>query len=879
MNMTPGTKLGPYEIQTLLGKGGMGEVYRARDTKLKREVALKVLPEEFARDPGRMVRFQREAEVLASLNHPNIAHIYGVEESALAMELVEGETLAGPLPIDTALNYAKQIAEALEYAHERGVIHRDLKPANIKITPDGAVKLLDFGLAKAAEEGATPADASNSPTLTLGATSVGVILGTAAYMSPEQASGKIADRRSDIWSFGAVLYEMLSGKQTFAGESVSDTLASVLKVDPDWRALPQNTPASIVKLMRRCLTRDRKQRLQAIGEARIVLENPAAEDPAPVATAPSRPQFGWVILALFAVISVAFGFVAWKHVREEPPRIAKLFFPLPEKETVSGGSPPATAVSPDGQRIAYEALVDGKGELWVRELGNSEPRKLAEGSSGMPFWAPDSRRLGFFAEGKLKKIDVTGGPAVTIADAQATTGGRGPWCGSWNQDDIIVFGRITSPLFRVSAAGGSPTILTDLDASRHETAHFAPWFLPDGHHFLYVALSSDAEKTGLYVTDLAAKTRKLVMIGNARTTYVAPGYLLFVRDGTLLAQPFDVGKLETTGDAVPVAEQVDVFNAGVGLTMGYFAASQNGVLVYTSGRALGSVQLTWFSRTGRKLDTVSTPGQVVGFSLSPDGTRVALVRRDPQVGRSDLWIRDLARGVESRMTSSAIGGGPVWSADGTHIFFASRPFDKVYQKAANNTGAEEVVDSGAKLPMDASRDGRYLVMTTAGNIPRTTGLDIWVLPLFGDRKPFPYLETEFQDDQPRLSPDGRWLAYRSNESKRSEIYVVSFPQPGGKWHISTTGGREPVWNHDGRELYYYSLDNKIMAVDIKPSVPESPQLQFGVPRALFEVRIFTIDNPSFDVSKDGRFLLPILVEQEVSTPMTVVLNWPQLLKR
>ncbi len=875
--MTPGTKLGPYEIQTPIGKGGMGEVYRARDTKLKREVALKVLPEVFARDPGRMIRFQREAEVLASLNHPNIAHIYSVEECALAMELVEGETLAGPLPIETALNYAKQIAEALEYAHERGVIHRDLKPANVKITPEGVVKLLDFGLAKATEDPATPADASNSPTLTLGATSVGVILGTAAYMSPEQASGKIADRRSDIWSFGAVLYEMLSGKQTFAGESVSDTLASVLKVDPDWSALPRDTPAAIHKLLRRCLTRDRKQRLQAIGEARIVLENPAGEDPAPVATAGSRRQFGWVILALLAVISVALGFVAWKHLREEPPRVAKLFFPLPERETFGPGSPPATAVSPDGQRIAYEAMVDGKGGLWVRDLDNSGPRKLAEGSSGMPFWAPDSRRLGFFAEGKLKKIDVTGGPAVTIADAQATTGGRGPWCGSWNQDDIIVFGRITSPLFRVSAAGGSPTLLTDLDTTRHETAHFAPWFLPDGHHFLYVALSSDAEKTGLYVADLAAKTRKLVISGNPRTIYVAPGYLLFVRDGTLMAQPFDVGKLETAGDAVPVAEQVDVFNAGVGVALGYFAASQNGVLVYTSGRALGGVQLTWFDRAGKKLDTVGAPGQLSGFSLSPDGTRVALLRRDPQVGRVELWIRDLARGAESRLTSG-IGSGPVWSADGTHIFYSSFPFDKVYQKAANNTGAEEVVDVAARVPMDASRDGRYLFMTTTGNA-RKTAPDIWVLPLFGDRKPFPYLETEFQEDSPRLSPDGRWLAYRSNESKRSEIYVVSFPQLGGKWPISTNGGVEPVWSRDGRELYYYSLDNKIMAVDIKPSVPGSPQLQFSVPRALFEVRIRTTDSPNLDVSQDGRFLLPVLVQQEVSAPMTVVLNWPQLLKK
>jgi serine/threonine protein kinase len=395
LSVTIGTKLGSYEITAPIGAGGMGEVYRARDTKLKRDVALKVLPEAFARDPGRMIRFQREAEVLASLNHPNIAHIYGIEQGALVMELVEGDTLSGPLSIEAAFKYARQIAEALEYAHERGVIHRDLKPANIKVTTEGTVKLLDFGLAKATEDPRIASeDPSNSPTLTLGATSVGVIMGTAAYMSPEQASGKIADRRADIWSFGAVVYEMLSGKQAFAGESVSDTLASVLKVDPDWSALPQDTPASVHKLVRRCLTKDRKQRLQAIGEARIALENPAAEDRASVVTAPSRSQFDWMISWLLALISVALAFVAWKHFREEPPRVVKLFFSLPERETFRAGNPPATAVSPDGLHIAYEAVVDGKGELWVRDLDNSEPRKLAEGSSGMPFWAPDSRRLG-----------------------------------------------------------------------------------------------------------------------------------------------------------------------------------------------------------------------------------------------------------------------------------------------------------------------------------------------------------------------------------------------------------------------------------------------------------------------------------------------------
>jgi Tol biopolymer transport system component len=576
------------------------------------------------------------------------------------------------------------------------------------------------------------------------------------------------------------------------------------------------------------------------------------------------------------VISVVLGFVAASHFREEPPRVAKLFFPMPERESFRPGSPPATAVSPDGRHIAFEGIVNGKGELSVRDLDNLTPRIIPEDVSGMPFWAPDSRRLGFFAEGKLKKIDIIAGPAVTIADAQATTGGRGPWSGSWNQDDVIVFGRITSPLFRVSAAGGTPAPLTDLDASRQETAHFAPWFLPDGHHFLYSAISRDPQKSGVYVVDLASKNRKLVIAESSRTIYVEQRYLLFARGRTLMAQPFDAAKLETTGEAVPVAEQVDANNAGVGVATGYFSASQSGVLVYTSGRQLGDVQLTWFDRAGHKLGVAGAPGQVANFSLSPDDTHLAFQRRDLQAGQYEVWIRDLVRGPELRFTLNGTGWGPVWSADGTHIFYSSFPFDKIYQKAANNTGVEEVVDAGAKLPADASRDGRFLFITTPGN--SQASMNIWVLPLFGDRKPFPYVQTQFQADKPRLSPDGHWLAYRSNESKRSEIYAVSFPQPSEKWPISTNGGQDPAWSRDGRELYYYSADNKIMAVGVQPSVPGRQQSPFGVPKALFEIRKAASDR-GFEVSKDGRFLVPTLVEQQTSTPMTVVLNWPEMLKR
>jgi serine/threonine protein kinase len=867
MPLSAGAKLGPYEVLSLLGKGGMGEVYRARDTKLKRDVAIKVLPEAFARDPGRMGRFQREAEVLASLNHPNVAAIYGVEDRALVMELVEGESPKGPMGFEEAWKIAMQIADALEYAHERGVIHRDLKPANVKVTPDGVVKLLDFGLAKAFSEtpDAGSTDPENSPTVTLGATVAGTVLGTAAYMSPEQAKGKRVDKRADIWSWGVVLYELLTGERLFKGEDATDTLAQVLTKQPDL----QPVPPQVRKLLGRCLEKDPKRRLRDIGDVRDLLQE---LQPARLAAPPSRVL--WAITAVLAVISISLGFTAWKYFHQEPAQVAKLYLPPPENGAFRKEFP-SLAVSPDGRRFAFEANVDGRRGLWERDLDNPTPRLLTEFENSnrpeTPFWAPDSRRLAFFQGGQLKTIDVAGGPSVAIANPNFRFQGSG----SWNQDDFIVFSPVTSPvLWRVAASGGSPAPVTALDESRSETAHMMPWFLPDGHHFLYVAVSIDPGKSAVYVGDLNSKNRKPVLAFGTRAIYVNPGYLLYVRDRALMAQAFDTSRLETTGDAIPVVEPIDtIYSNNASASFGLFSASQNGVLAYTSGGIAGDVQLTWFDHTGKRLDTVGSPGNLSGFSLSPDGTSVAFSRRDPQTGFFDIWTRDLTHNNESRLTSTGSSEFPVWSWDSARIYFSGSRNGawKLYQKNLNDTAPEEVVEEAFQRPAAASRS--YLLTQTPPSNPH--GQDIWVLPLLGGGKPYPYLRTEFAENQPRLSPDGRWLAYRSDKDKRQDVYVISFPQSGVKRKISTDGGGMPAWSHNGHELYYLATDGKIMAVEIRPGA----QLDFGLPKALFPAHIVRDANIHFEVSSDGRFLLPAPVEQQPLAPMNVVLNWPEILKK
>ena len=858
----------------------MGEVYQATDSKLDRNVALKLLPAAFASDAERLSRFRREAQLLASLNHPNIAHIYGLEESGdmrcIVMELVEGETLQariqrGPIPVDAAIIIAKQIAEALEAAHEKGVVHRDLKPGNVMLTSEGKVKVLDFGLAKAYETNPLNAASSNSPTLaSMAATNAGVILGTAAYMSPEQARGKNVDKRADIWAFGVVLYESVTGSLPFRGTDVSEIMASVIKEHPDYEPLPQE----LRRLIKKCLEKDPAKRLRDIGDVWELIEAPppVAIEPASLPSA-KRPVLAWAVAAALAVAVAGLAVLAVLHFREEPPRLVKLQFPPPEKGSIVQGSGPP-AVSPDGRRVAFRANADGKNMLWIRDLDSLATRALAGTENGaVPFWAPDSRTLGFVANGKLMKIDVTGGPAVTITNAPA--GVRGA---TWNRDDVIVFAPASGGLAQVAAAGGTATPVTEIDESRKENSHRNPWFLPDGRHFLYVARSSNAEQTAIFVGDLeSTKSKKLVLQAASNVQYVEPsrgnGYLLFVRERTLMAQPFDAAGLTTTGDARPIAEQVDVPSAQN--LYGYFSASLNGVLAYTTGgSAGGALQIRWHDRSGKVVGTVGKPADINNPRLSPDGKMVATDRLDAPSGNRDIWLLDLARGTEQRLTFTGNNNWPVWSPDGLRIAFRRASEQKVMVRAANGTGADEVLEAADKLPTDWTRDGGFLLSATPNTIPKT-GNDIWAMPLSGgDRKPLALRQTEFVEWHARVSPDGRWMAYLSNESKRDEVYVVGFPALNGKWQISANGGGYPVWSRDGRELYFVGADDKLMAVPITPG----PQFQPGIPQPLFDVRLANA-NSSYDVSADGRVLVATPVEQSVTVPMTVVLNWQQALKK
>src|SRR5262245_41476589 len=683
--MSPQESIAHYRITSKLGEGGMGTVYRATDTKLNRDVAIKILPDAFGQDPDRMARFEREAQVLASLNHPNIASIYGVEEQAIVMQLVEGSPLAGPLPLETALPIARQIAEALEYAHEKGIIHRDLKPTNIKVTPEDSIKILDFGLAKALSSESVLGDPASSPTITMRATLAGVIMGTAAYMSPEQARAGVADKRSDIWSFGVVLYELLTGRQLFAGDTVSDTLAAVLKTDPDWSALPSETPPAIRRLLRRCLERERKSRMRDIGDAHAEIEEakrPAEQAPV---TTPSRPprRMPWFLtgFGLAALAALIVAIVGFRETTPEPTA-TRFEIPLPEKTRLLVGS--RLAIAPDGRRIAFNAIgADGHRMIWLRSLDSLEPRVLAgtENGGGM-FWSPDSRWIAFFAAGKLKKIEAGAasgaGPPQTICNVPGNV-----VSGAWSREGVILFGRpVGGGLSRVSQTGGEIVPATTLD--RLEAGHSWPQFLPDGRHFIYFSLSSQPENHAVYLGTLDGTEKTPLVRSSTQAVYVPPmagnsdGQLLFMREGSLMAQPFDTKSRKMTGEPLPVAERVWFYR-----TYGFFSASETGVLVYGQGTSQSNeTRLTWFDREGKPLGDADTPGSYSSVSLSRDG-KLAAVSKDDLQGNRDIWILDLSRKVTSKFTlepSREIF--PVWSPDASRVVFASSRDGQynIYQK-------------------------------------------------------------------------------------------------------------------------------------------------------------------------------------------------------
>jgi serine/threonine protein kinase len=897
MSLTPGTRLGAYEIVAPLGAGGMGVVYRARDTRLGREVALKFLPEDFATDPERHARFEREAKLLASLNHPHIASLHGLEhldgQHALAMELVEGEGLdariaRGAVPPDEAIPIALQIADALEAAHEKGIVHRDLKPANVKVRPDGTVKVLDFGLAKTWEERVANSDPALSPTITQHHTRAGVILGTAAYMSPEQARGKPVDKRADIWAFGCLVYELLTGERTFGGDTVTDVIAAVVTREPDWSALPAGVTPRTRQALQRCLEKDPRRRFRDIGDARFELEEgarpPVAQPSTPVLTPstsaepPRRPVLPWIAAALAVALAVGFA-AAYIRATSVRPRPVRAYVLPPDKTHFTfNGATGGAILSPDGTRIVFAASDDsGRKLLWLRPLDSLTAQPL-EGTDGAsyPFWSPDSRFVAFFVPGKMKKIDIQGGPPQTICDASS---GRG---GAWSQDGVIVFASdVYGGLRRVSSAGGASAAITELDRSRGQTSQRWPVFLPDGRHFLYWAgnpTASSQETKGIYVGKLDDKSQRFLLQTDSDALYAPPGYLLYLREQSLMAHPFDAGSLTFNGEAFPVAEDVA---SPESYRLGRFSVSQDGSLAYLTGQS-DRAQVLWLNASGQETGPEGEAAIVGGIRLSPSGQTLAAIVQEPQTKNVDVWLVDLTRGVRTRFTFDAAADfDPVWSPDGSRVAWASNAkghFD-IYAKSSTGAGeAELLLTSDAdKYCTDWSRDGRFVAYTQLdpkGN----NGADIWILPLVGDRTPTPFLATQFNEGNAVFSPDTRWLAYQSNESGKAEIYITPFPQAGGKWQVSQGGGLTPSWRADGQGIYYSTPDGRLMAASV---ASKGPAVEVGAPREFSKLQMAS-PNPgawSYAVAPKNDRVLILQSEKGVAVPLTLVTHWTEGLKR
>jgi serine/threonine-protein kinase len=897
MSISPGSRIGAYEVVSLLGAGGMGEVYRARDPRLQRDVALKILPLQFAADGERLARFQREAQVLASLTHANIGHIYGLEDGALVLELVEGPTLAdrigqGAIPVDEAVAIARQIADALEAAHEHGVIHRDLKPANIKVREDGTVKVLDFGLARmnAAPEMTSALGATLSPTISLAFTGVGVILGTAAYMAPEQARGKSVDKRADIWAFGCVLFEMLTARRAFDGTDATEMIAAVVRGEPDWPALPRETPARLRALLRRCLQKDPKQRLRDIGDARPELDA-SPDAPAVSAPSPSDRRRSWLRLAVFgagAVALAALAVAAAIALRTEPARaLARFVIPLPDGHNFTFAGRHLIAVAPNSSHIAYSA----NNQLYLRAADQLEavPIRGTEGAGNAggrsPFFSPDGRWVGFWADGALKKVSVSGGAPVVLCAA------GNPWGATWSSDNTILFGQGTAGISRVSGDGGTPEVIITVKAG--ESAH-GPQLLPDGRTVIFTLASPPVgawNEAHIVAHSLDTGMRKILVEGGTDARYVETGHLVYALNGSLLAVPFDVDAVAVTGGPVPLIDEVGQSAGGGQTGAAHYSLSRNGTLVYISDTAgvTGSPprSLVWVDRQGKE-EQLKAPSRTYRYPrVSHDGTRVSL---DIQDQNRDVWIWSLAGATLTRLTlDPAQEQYGVWTPDDRRIIFASarNGTPNLYWQAADGTGGvEQLTDSpNSHFPQAVTPDGKELVLreTIAGDA------NIMVMALNGERQVRPLVVTPFIEQNPELSHDGRWLAYESNESGRVEIYVRPFPNVGdGRWQVSTAGGTRPLWARDGRELFYVESTAGAVSLQRVP-ITLTPTFSAGTPVKMFDVDAATANTSIgriYDVSSDGRRFL-MIKSAAPATPdapasrivVNLVQNWFEELKR
>jgi eukaryotic-like serine/threonine-protein kinase len=857
MSLASGTRLGPYEILAPIGAGGMGEVYRARDTRLDRDVAIKVSAERFSD------RFNAEAHAIAALNHSNICRLYDVGPNYLVMEYLEGVPLKGPLPLQKALQYAAQILDALDAAHAKGIVHRDLKPANILVTKQG-IKLLDFGLAK-------QSGALKDVNVTQSITQQGQLVGTLNYMSPEQLQSGVADARSDIFSFGLVLYQMLTGKVAFGGSSAASVIAAILEREAP--SVAEVAPQALDRVLLRCLAKDPEQRWQSARDLKSALE--LAVEPQGSTRAKGTTTLPWIIAAASAVVATVAFWMFWRQPQIEERPLQFKIDPPPGTEFLLGAGG-GNAISPDGRTVAFVASSAGSPRLWVRSLDSTVARELS-GTEGaqFPFWSPDSRSLGFFANGKLQRLELAGGPTANLAD---TLNGRG---GAWSSQGIILFSpSASSSLLQVAATGGPVTALTTLDRARGENTHRWPLFLPDGRHLLYLVRGDTPHINGIYLTSLERPREKTPILETSMAAAYSPAhgkhpaYLYWVRQQTLLAQPFDTEHAQFSGEAVPVPG-AHIVALAPGFGRSSFSVSNDGVVLFGTGS--DRYQLSWLNREGKLLSTVGEPDRYAAVRISPDGKRVVAVLADSS-GNPDTWLLELARGIPSRLTFGGSFGTGAWSPDGQRIAYHLLNNTKLLAKSATGAGQEETVllSQYTVYMNDWSRDGRFLVYTQLSPEGRS---ELWLLPLTGDHSPLPFLKSGFNEKQGQVSPDSKWIAYTSDESGRSEVYVQSFPAAGAKWLVSNGGGNFARWRRDGEELFYRALDGKLMAASIR-SVARG--LEFGTPTALFR-----ISEPqgefsyAYDVAPDGQKILALVPRQIAgdSASLTVVMNWDAELKK